>query len=332
LGGDRGAWRAATPPVSPSPRTAPAMVYDRTQQRVVLFGGADAGGWRNDTWTYGGATWAPVASVMTPPGLWYPMLAHDAVRGETVLHGANVNAPGAGSQTWVLASGQWTSRGAGPPGRALATFVYDEARHVCVLLGRAVFASTAPAESWRWNGANWAIDAVAPPAELIAVAACYDRQRARIVATNGFATWALGVPGGAVAAPFGAGCGTPPLQLAAGSGTRPQLGTTQQLDVTGAPLGFAFVLFGWSNERVGRSALPYSMAPLGMPGCELLTSSELTLFAPGSGSTAAASFALPTAVEFVGAHLFAQAWAPAPGANAGGALTSNGLSLFVGSN
>jgi hypothetical protein len=40
---------------------------------------------------------------------------------------------------------------------------------------------------------------------------------------------------------------------------------------------------------------------------------------------------LPNVPAFVGLHLYTQAWASAPGQNAAGVITSNGLSMFVGS-
>ena len=43
-------WWQTHPSTSPSPRQAFAMAYDSTRKQIVLFGGSDAGGARDDTW------------------------------------------------------------------------------------------------------------------------------------------------------------------------------------------------------------------------------------------------------------------------------------------
>jgi hypothetical protein len=53
-----GSWREVGPDASPSERGAPAMGYDPTRQRVVLYGGFDSS--RNDladTWEWDGEAW-----------------------------------------------------------------------------------------------------------------------------------------------------------------------------------------------------------------------------------------------------------------------------------
>src|SRR5712691_2660606 len=50
------AWMKLRPAASPPARAAQAMAYDRAARDVVVFGGYDAIGYRNDTWTWDGAT------------------------------------------------------------------------------------------------------------------------------------------------------------------------------------------------------------------------------------------------------------------------------------
>jgi hypothetical protein len=69
-----------------------------------------------------------------------------------------------------------------------------------------------------------------------------------------------------------------------------------------------------------------------MPGCSLLHSAEVTgqpTTSTGSG-TATYAFAIPNNAALVGFHVYLQAWAWAPGANAANVIVSNGLDWQVG--
>src|SRR4029077_15446731 len=51
------AWTRLSPANAPSARSSPAMAFDRAGLKVVLFGGLGDNGYRNDTYTFDGATW-----------------------------------------------------------------------------------------------------------------------------------------------------------------------------------------------------------------------------------------------------------------------------------
>jgi hypothetical protein len=166
----------------------------------------------------------------------------------------------------------------------------------------------------------------------------YDRQRERTVLFGGAVittflgdTWEW--RGGVVAAgyTFGAGCGNPALSLA--PVTPPRINTTAQVTLSNVPSSLAFVAFGWSATALGTASLPLSLAPFGMPGCDLLQSVDANLLAAITGpGSASCSLSLPNSAVLIGLILYLQGWAPAPGANPGNTIVSNGVYWSVGNN
>jgi hypothetical protein len=57
----------------PSDRTRPALAYDSTRSRVVLFGGEGAGGPLGDTWEWDGDEWTQVADTGPSPRAGHAM-------------------------------------------------------------------------------------------------------------------------------------------------------------------------------------------------------------------------------------------------------------------
>ncbi|MDP9194271.1 MAG: hypothetical protein M3P06_21450 [Acidobacteriota bacterium] len=93
---ESGNWRKIESPENPPVRQFGAMAYDRSRDRVVLYGGniltEDEDGEesfeaRFDTWEFDGERWAQVGSLT--PAVAKPILAYDAARNETILIGLN---------------------------------------------------------------------------------------------------------------------------------------------------------------------------------------------------------------------------------------------------
>src|SRR5207244_7692121 len=80
-------WILQQPPKSPPNRAAPAMAFDPAVGKVVLFGGYDRGGYLDDTWTWDGFRWRPVATSAAPPARAGAGMAYDGVTGQLVLFG-----------------------------------------------------------------------------------------------------------------------------------------------------------------------------------------------------------------------------------------------------
>lgn len=190
----------------------------------------------------------------------------------------------------------------------------------------------------RWDGSSWAgigtgmtgtgvyALAVTPGNELVA---------------GGFFTAAGGVPANhiarwtttctATAVPYGNGCGSPALVLSPVANARPIIGTTAQASLSNIPSTLAFVAGGWSQTQLGTFTLPLSLASYGMPGCDLLQSTDasapVVISASGTGPF---SLPVPNSSGLLGLKLYLQGWAYAPGANAGDMIVSNGIEWVIG--
>ena len=79
--------------VGPSARIFPAMTFDASRQRAVLFGGELAGGAMTaDTWSWDGADWTQVSD-MGPSPRGGGAMAFDAARERVVLLGGFPTTP-----------------------------------------------------------------------------------------------------------------------------------------------------------------------------------------------------------------------------------------------
>lgn len=118
----------------PSARRWHTAVYDRDQNRMLVFGGGGNGGLFNDLWslnlTPGAEAWTPIAVAGTVPAARVQHTAvYDDENNRMVIFGG-IAAGGFRSDTWVWNAGtsQWaqlTGLGTPPAGRAGHTAVYD---------------------------------------------------------------------------------------------------------------------------------------------------------------------------------------------------------------
>jgi hypothetical protein len=92
--------------VGPTGRIFPAITFDASRERVVLFGGQVAGGVNTaDTWSWDGADWTQVSD-MGPSARAGGAMAFDAIRERVVLFGGT---PITGAiDTWEWDGAEWT--------------------------------------------------------------------------------------------------------------------------------------------------------------------------------------------------------------------------------
>lgn len=133
---------------------------------------------------------------------------------------------------------------------------------------------------------------------------------------------------------FGVRCGVPGLSLLPNVGSRPVVGATQTSTVANIPLGApAAMLVGISNQLLGNTALPLSLAPLGLPGCFLYHDAAVSAgdpCVPTVPGRAEYSVVVPPTHAVVGLKLYLQALSLQASANPAGIIGSNALELTVG--
>jgi hypothetical protein len=132
-------------------------------------------------------------------------------------------------------------------------------------------------------------------------------------------------------ATFGTGCGIPALDLSPIATAPPIINTTAQVAVNNIPSPFSFVALGGSRTAVGPFPLPLSLSGIGMPGCDLLQSFDVSLAATPTGpGSATFGLPIPNLPVLMGVHVYLQGWAIAPGANPASLIVSNGIDWGIG--
>jgi len=331
----------------PSPRRYHAMAYDSQRGRTVMFGGGGGTSTTSvtfgDTWEWDGIVWTQVATTGPSARIAHAM-TYDSQRGRTVMIGGGL-AGASVAGTWEWDGASWTQMATAGPLRAGHAMAYDSQRDRTVLYGHNN-SFTATEETWEWNGSSWSLAAAVGPPRRYDTAMAYDSQRGKTVLFGGAGfwpdsvylneTWEWGIGGAMVTATtstFGTGCGSPPITIAAQAGSRPVLGQSQVSDISGAYQGIALVAWGLSNQFLGTTPLPISLAPAGFTGCTLWHSAEgdLAMGCTATGpSTAQHTFPIPVHPVLVSLHVYLLAWTFAPGYNPIGLATSNAVDLFLG--
>jgi hypothetical protein len=164
------AWQLAAA-TGPGARTEAAMTFDAGSGDVLLFGGhaAASAGPTNDLWRWNGTAWSQVATPAPRPApRTRHALAHDPVRGRTLLHGGNA---GTSADSWEWNGSAWTQTWtpglvAAPTIVGTATMAFEPVRGSIVLydgLDPFVYAtSPATAQSYGSGCAGGSIQLAAP--------------------------------------------------------------------------------------------------------------------------------------------------------------------------
>ncbi len=135
--------------------------------------------------------WQAVPTATTPSQLFHAAVAHDFVRGSTVLFGGTNGTYIPDGSTWEFDGADWTAvPGTGPSPRYWSRMAFDSARGVCVLFG----GNTGVDETWEFDGVTWtqAQPSAVPPGRY-AQAMWYDVVRGVTMMFGGLAQ-----PSGAV--------------------------------------------------------------------------------------------------------------------------------------
>jgi alpha-tubulin suppressor-like RCC1 family protein len=170
---------------APPPRSGAAAAYvEGTPGQTVLFGGTNATGYLDDTWTWDGAGWTAHTSVTPHPSArsgaamatYTPAVPASGDGRQALLYGGYGGAGYLGD-TWAWTGTGWVQRAtSGPAPAQRVAAAYDRARHQVVTFGGCAGTSTTCPEgpTWTWNGA-WTNPAPTPaPTARYAAATAYD--------------------------------------------------------------------------------------------------------------------------------------------------------------
>lgn len=294
----------------PPARRNHSMAYDAARGTTVLFGGLGDSGLLGDTWEWSGVGWTQRFPVHSPSARAGRTMCFDSVRNVVVLVSDD--------ETWEWNGADWTRRqpSSYPIVGSNSAVAFDEHRGRTVVF---LSATNADLVTWEWDGAHWQLNLDAPRRGVTTVAAAYDAAREQIVHFGG-----SGVTGGPlqtdetwlyVSEPrpswsvFGQGClGTAGIPtLAAPPGQLPVVGQSFALELSSLPpTAAAFGVLGRSRTLFGAIPLPFDLGVIGMTGCDLLVSLELSTPVPTVNGFGAWLVSVPNNPELAGEQLFVQ--------------------------
>jgi hypothetical protein len=325
-----GQWSDLAPATSPSPRSHHAMAPDPNTDAVLLFGGEDAaGGAIADMWSWDGIDWSQITPATMPPARSGHGLAWDELRDVLVLFG------GADGTTrlddvWEWDGTDWLHvppapyNGAayGPAARDQMVMAYDPYAERVMVSGGETDTGCA-IDAWTWDGIAWlrllptngTLPSGRRGAQLV-----FDTAANQLRLHGGgcgaqFSAelWSFQLPAFARSDSFGAGCagsnGVPMLSVV--GGTLPVLGATLDFAYDNGPtiLGITPIMsVGFDDESFQGLPLPLPLAALGLPGCTLYHSGEVSesFVATPTASQFTWSLSLPNNAGFLGQEFFFQ--------------------------
>jgi hypothetical protein len=335
--------------LGPARRRGHGMVYDSARGHTVLFGGGNGSGNLSDTWLFDGVVWVRAPVSTSPRPRLRAAMAYDAGRARVVLFGGVDNTTYL-SDTWEWDGAQWTFRFVWrpPAARFAAGMSYDSSRRRTVLFGGSGLDANGRfieySDTWEWDGATWTerqpVGPV-PSARMAHVMAYHDASGRSIVfggvrtgVGNLNDTWQYGPQFPASLVSYGASCaGTAGLpQLALAPGQLPWLGDTLDLRLTSLPAapGPGLLYVGFSSTQWGAIPLPLVLTSIGMTGCALLTSPDVSLPFAHAGGTATVQLAIPNDPANLGLSFFDQVVLLDLGANPLGLTATGGLAGRIG--
>ncbi|MBK9387895.1 MAG: hypothetical protein IPN34_24015 [Planctomycetes bacterium] len=334
---DGTAWRQSFPAHTPGALLGAGMAFDEARGVVLLFGGMVAGlGLSDQTWQWDGVDWTQLTPSTRPAPRIKPAMTYDKRRERVVLFGGNAQL----RDVWEWDGSSWIALTPAhqPAVVQVPALTYDDARERVVAFGL----GTSSDEHWEWDGIDWRQRTPAQlPTPRIEAAMAFDEARRCVVMFGGQLssggriysdTWELRTGAEAGFLEIGAGCGTPPVQLASEGAARPWIG--ESFTVAAAPLPSsalaALMLYGLSNARWSGLPLPLDLGALGAAGCLLHVSIEANAPMPFAAGSARLVTNVPVAPELLGRTLYQQALLLAPSSNPLGIVLSSARAATIG--
>ncbi len=173
-------WVQMAPISSPPGTYGPALAYDSTRRRVVLFTGYS-------TWEYDGMTWVEKPTPPSMPHRGGHAMVYDSARDRIVLFGGVLTGV-ALNDTWEYDGTTWVEKSpvTRPPARSGHAMAYDSARGRVILFGGESQNGWVLADTWEYDGTNWIERSPATrPDARVDHAMAYDSDRGRVILFGG---------------------------------------------------------------------------------------------------------------------------------------------------
>jgi hypothetical protein len=162
-----------SPTVSPPAREAPGMVYDPSDQTVLLFGGRSDAGDENDTWIWDGSGWTERHPAHAPTPRSEANLIYDPVTARVVLFGGITDTDGYQNDTWAWDGIDWIQLNLSHPpqlSQNSQAMAYSAADHEIILLATA--ADGTP-QTYEFDGTDWSTTLTPAPGSSFGTMSSY---------------------------------------------------------------------------------------------------------------------------------------------------------------
>lgn len=159
----------------PTPRDHHRATYDRSRDRLVLFGGWNGEALERDTWEWDGSNWAQVAEEGPGPRAPIGLVYHEALEAVVLAGGQDLEQ--AFDDMWAWDGSAWKELNMTLPsqrGFLGMTYVPDP-ESIMVFGGRN--GDELLNDLWTWNGLNWDRLSSDGPVRRGIYASSYDRRR-----------------------------------------------------------------------------------------------------------------------------------------------------------
>ena len=153
---DGQAWIRIASNNPPPARSGHSMVYDQSNNRLLVFGGKNENGdVLNDLWSWDGNKWEMIRADGPEPRQSH-RLAYNSSNGDVFLFGGSNLESKAFNDTWILRDGDWVEIESenNPPARLQHTMSYDSKRNKIVLFGgfsRTETGKNVFGDTWEWD-------------------------------------------------------------------------------------------------------------------------------------------------------------------------------------
>ena len=350
-----GQWSYVTPTTAPSPRSHHAMAYDRTTDTGILFGGEDAFATAiSDMWQWNGTDWAQATPTTLPPARMRHGMAWDRRRDVLVLFG------GTDSTTRLDDVWEWDGNGwaqvspaqpsgfpYGPSARDDFAMAYDAKAERVVIIGGETDNGCVN-DAWAWDGIVWtklipsggsSLPSVRKGSQLL-----FDTSGNRLLLHGGRCNagfsdelWDIQLPVFARTESIGVGCagsnGVPTLAIA--NGTTPVTATTVEFSYGNGPTfpGIIPIMsVGFDTQSFQGLTLPLPLALLGLPGCTLYHSADVStsFLSTLMAGEFTWSLSLPNNTNLLGQEFFYQGLHIELPPSASWAAMSNAIGIRIG--
>jgi hypothetical protein len=351
-----GQWSYLTPTNAPSPRSHHAMAYDPTTDTGILFGGEDMFATAiGDMWQWNGTDWTQAAPATLPPARMRHSIVWDRLRDVLVLFGGTDGTTRL-DDVWEWDGTDWSQItpaqpsgfAYGPDPRDGFVMAYDPLSQRVVVIGGETDNGCVD-DFWSWDGIAWvrhfATVGSALPSARKGAQIFFDASANELRLHGGGCgsnysdeLWSFQLPVFARSEVIGVGCagsnGVPTLDIV--NGTTPVIGTTVDFLYSNALNSTfvtpAIVAVGFDQSSYQGIPLPLPLAVIGLPGCTLYHSNDVSVsvgVAPGAAQFTW-SLGLPNSANFLGQEMFVQGLhLEFPGAGSWAAL-SNAVGIRIG--